>query len=263
VRTTHRQGTLSVRMHWSTSQWLVMLQSGSPLALSQAPCHATHVKAMLAVTYEVTLPGLHPPSGELAVDNNSPFNFFKLTGLTWVDWATLVGFLLTIVGFGVTLWQLHRTQTAIEAVNYERSRINRRTASGRLTTESFPSLNRLYGKARSAAEENNRQRLREALERWSGKCSEALEQLALMQEQETSSRRESADDDRAAKAVINQFISTQGKVREAIWKIDKGTEISELREDVQYALKSMSECNDQMRGLRERDRYLRRASLWR
>jgi hypothetical protein len=106
--------------------------------------------------------------GELAVDNNSPFNFFKLTGLTWVDWATLLGFLLTIVGFGVTLWQLHRTQTAIEAVNYERSSINRSTASTRLTKESFPSLDRLYVKARSAADDNNRDRLREILERWSG-----------------------------------------------------------------------------------------------
>jgi hypothetical protein len=209
----------------------------------------------------VVAPGLaHLPSGELAVDNSIPFNFFKLTGLTWVDWATLVGFLLTIVGFGVTLWQLHRTQTAIEAVNYERSSINRSTASARLTTESFPSLDRLYTKARSAADENDRDRLREILEGWSGVCSEALAQLAQMQGRETGRRRSSPDDDQATKALIDHFTSARGKVREAIWKIDKGAEISELREDVQYALKSMSECRDHMRGLRERGRYLRRAS---
>lgn len=202
----------------------------------------------------------HLPSGELAADNNSPFNFFKLTGLTWVDWATLVGFLLTIVGFGVTLWQLHRTQTAIEAVNHERSRINRSTASARLTKGSFPSLDRLYSKARSAAEENDRNRLREIFESWSGVCSEALAQLAQMREQEAGRRRSSADGDQAIKAVIDQFTSARSKVREAIRRMDWGAEVSDLQEDVQYALKSMSECKDHMRGLRERGRYLRRAS---
>jgi hypothetical protein len=216
---------------------------------------------MLVVASNVTLPGLaHTPSGEFAVDNNSPFNFFKFTGLTWVDWATLVGFLVTIVGFGITLWQLHKTQTAIEAVNDERSRINRNTAAGRLTTETFSSLNKLYDSARSAAEENNRKRLRSLLERWAGICSEALAQLEQMQEQEAGRRGASADVNRATKALIDQFTSAQGKVREAIWKMDEGAEMSELREDAQYALKSMGECNDQMRGLRERDRYLRMAS---
>jgi hypothetical protein len=211
-----------------------VFESGSPLALGQALCHATLVKMMLVV-----VPGLaHLPSGELAVDNNSPFNFFKLTGLTWVDWATLLGFLLTIVGFGVTLWQLHRTQTAIEAVNYERSSINRSTASTRLTKESFPSLDRLYVKARSAADDNNRDRLREILERWSGVCSEALAQLAQLQERETGRRRSSADDDQATKAVIDHFTSARGKVREAIWKMDRGAEISELREDVQRVMRN-------------------------
>jgi hypothetical protein len=231
------------------------------LALGQALCHATLVKVMLAAASKVTLPGLaHTPSGEFTVDNNGSFSFFKLAGLTWVDWATLVGFIVTIVGFGITLWQLHRTQTAIEAVNFERSKINRNTASGRLTTESFPSLNKLYDSARSAAEANNRKRLRAVLERWSGICSEALAQLEQMQEQEAGRRGASADDNRATKAVIDQFTSAQGKVREAIWKMDGGAEMSELREDAQYALKSMGECNDQMRGLRERDRYLRTAS---
>jgi hypothetical protein len=202
----------------------------------------------------------HLPSNELVADNSTPFDFFKLTGLTWVDWATLVGFVVTIVGFGVTLWQLHRTQTAIEAVNYERNRINRSTASERLTTGSFPSLDRLYSRARSAAEENDRDRLREIFESWSGVCSEALAQLAQMQEREIGRRRSSTDGDQAIKAVIDQFTSAQSKVREAIWKIERGAEVRDLQEDVRYALKSMSECKDHMRGLRERGRYLRRAS---
>lgn len=221
--------------------------------------HATLVRVILTATGEVTLPGLaHLPSGELTTDS-SPFNFFKLAGLTWVDWATLVGFLLTIIGFGVTLWQLHRTQTAIEAVDYERGRINRSTASGRLTEQSFPSLRSQYGKARSAVEGNNRRGLRRALERWSETCSETIAQLAQMQERQTSRHETSADDDRVAKA-IELFASTQGKVREAIWKIDNEDERRELEEYVRYAFKSMSECNDRMREIMERDRYLRKVS---
>jgi hypothetical protein len=217
------------------------------------------MRLILTVTGEVTLPGLaHLPSSELAVDN-SPFDFFKLTGLTWVDWATLVGFLLTIVGFSVTLWQLHRTQTAIEAVDHERGRINRSTASGRLTEQSLPSLQSLYGKARSAVEENDRRKLRQTLERWSGTCSQTIAQLEQMQERKTG-RNQSLENDGQTTKDIEQFYSAQGKVREAIWKIDNEEEPKELEEYVRYALKSMSECNDRMREVMERGRYLRRAS---
>lgn len=185
------------------------------------------------------------------------YHFFVLAGLTWVDWATIAGFALAIVGFGLTLLQLQRTLTAVQAMNYDRGEINRTTASGRLM-KSFPSLQALSSNARRAAEENDRRELRQSLENWSGTCSKVIKQLDQLKSIRAARRGEITDDEQVAQAAT-QLRSARTIVREAIWKIDKAN-IGELESDVRYALRAMSDCNDQMQEVLEGTNYLREVS---
>src|SRR6202011_2528731 len=108
----------------------------------------------------------------------------------------------TVVGFGITWWQLHRTRTARQAVNETRSEINRKTASTRLS-QSLPSLRTLYAKARSAAYEKDKQQLRQRLEEWSGKCGPAITMLEQLQAQRATHRWKRTGDDQVARVVAN------------------------------------------------------------
>jgi hypothetical protein len=186
------------------------------------------------------------------------YHFFVLTGLTWVDWATIAGFALTIIGFGVTLLQLHRTLTAVQAMNYDRGEINRTTASGRLT-ESFPALRAECSNARQAAEDNDRRELRQSLENWAGTCSQVIKQLDKLKSIRAARRGDMTDDEQVAQTA-EKLRSARITVREAIWKIDNKTEIRELYSAARYALRSMSECDDQMQEILEGTIYLRRVS---
>lgn len=197
-----------------------------------------------------------PSFQHVGIKGNS-YHFFVLAGLTWVDWATIAGFALAIVGFGLTLLQLQRTLTAVQAMNYDRGEINRTTASGRLM-KSFPSLQALSSNARRAAEENDRRELRQSLENWSGTCSKVIKQLDQLKSIRAARRGEITDDEQVAQAAT-QLRSARTIVREAIWKIDKAN-IGELESDVRYALRAMSDCNDQMQEVLEGTNYLREVS---
>jgi hypothetical protein len=209
--------------------------------------------------YEVALQRpVSLPSFQHVGIKEAKFHFFVLSGLTWVDWATIAGFALTIVGFGITLLQLHRTLTTVQAMNYDRGEINRTTATGRLT-ESFPSLQALCNNARRAAEENDRRKLRQSLDSWAGTCSQVIKQLDKLKSMRAAHRGETTDDEQVAEAA-QQLRSARVIVREALWKIDNEPEIGELESDVRYALRAMSECDDQMQEVLEGAIYLRKVS---
>ncbi|HEY4854205.1 MAG TPA: hypothetical protein VII22_25745 [Streptosporangiaceae bacterium] len=195
---------------------------------------------------------------ELVADKAHPFVFFKLEGLTWIDWATVTGLILTVVGFGITWWQLHRTRTARQAVNETRSEINRKTASTRLS-QSLPSLRTLYAKARSAAYEKDKQQLRQRLEEWSGKCGPAITMLEQLQAQRATHRWKRTGDDQVAR-VVAKLRSAQSMVGEALRKMDDQPDMVDLESGLQYALTAMREFSDLAAAMVEENRYLRKAA---
>jgi hypothetical protein len=178
----------------------------------------------------------------LFADERQPFDFFALSGLRWIDWATIAGLVLTVVGFGITWWQLYRTRTARQAVDDTRSEINQKIASEGLS-ESLPMLQEIYLKARSAASKRDRRQLRRRLENWSNKCSEAITQLQQLQERQPKHRRTRQNDDRVADAV-KQLQSARNKVREGLRKMDDQPDMEDLELGLQYALNAMSHFSD-------------------
>lgn len=168
------------------------------------------------------------------------FHFFGLAGLTWVDWATVVGLVLTVAGFGITWWQLQRTQTAREAVSDTLGLVNAGKASDGLV-ESVPALRRVYARVVTAAERNDASRLDRLLVDWSRECSRMIANL-----EELTDRRErmrgSAGTETAAGLAIRKFRSALSKVEEAQWKLVDGCAGTELKSEIRYALAAMREC---------------------
>jgi hypothetical protein len=195
------------------------------------------------------------PSSGLVFGNAHRFDFFALGGLTWIDWASVLGLFLTVVGFGITWWQLHRTRTARQAVSDTQTEIDRETASTGLG-ESLPLLKDICAKARAAAGKRDRKDLRRRLENWSDKCGEAITQLQQLYEQQPKRRRTRAADDRVAD-VVQQLRSARSMVREALWKMDDQPQMEDLELGVRYALRAMSEFSDLATEMIEERRYYR------
>lgn len=195
---------------------------------------------------------------ELRIDKQSPFDFFALKGLTWIDWSTALGLILTISGFGITWWQLHRTRTARQAVTETRIEINRSTASERLS-KSIPSLRALYTKARSAAYEKDKVQLQRRLDDWSVKCTEAITQLEKLQSRRTAKRWGRTGDENVA-AVLGKLRSAQGRVGEALRKMDEQPDMVDLESGVKYALAAMREFSALAAAMEEESHYVERVS---
>ena len=197
-------------------------------------------------------------SFELIIDKGHRFDFFTLNGLTWIDWATVAGLILTVVGFGITWWQLHRTYTARQAVNHTRREINRSAAISSFS-KSIPSFRTLYEKARSAAYEKDKEQLRQMLENWSRKCEPAILQLEQLQEERVARRGSRKDDDRVA-MVVGNLRSAQNKVKEALRKMDDHPDMLDFEVGIQYALTAMREFSDLAMAIAEDNRYLRKVA---
>jgi hypothetical protein len=126
-------------------------------------------------------------------ESRGTFHFFRLDGLTWIDWATVAGLILTVVGFGITWWQLQRTRTAQEALSETLALVNEGKASD-LFTASVPALRNLYARVVKAAEKNDSSQLAQLLVDWAITCSGAIEQLERLKERKPRRKRHLQND---------------------------------------------------------------------
>jgi hypothetical protein len=210
--------------------------------------------ASVAATHAPAVPHLF----ELTIDKKPPFDFFTVNGLIWIDWASICGLIITVVGFGITWWQLYRTRTAREAASDTRREINQTTAIKRLN-KSLPSFRTIYRQATEAAYQKDKRELRLMLENWLSKCGPAIAQLEQLQERRVSRRWASKEDDRAAR-VVEKLQSAQGRVAEALRKMDYQPDMTDLESGVQYALTAMREFSDLAARMREEDNFFREAA---
>jgi hypothetical protein len=168
------------------------------------------------------------------------FHFFGLAGLTWIDWGTVLGLVLTVAGFGITWWQLQRTQTAREAVSDTLGHVNAGKAHDNLV-KSVPALRRVYDRVVTAAETRDASRLGRLLVDWSRECSRTIANLEQLAARKARMRR-SAATDTTEDVAIRKFRSALSMVEEAQWKLGNGGAATDLKSEIKYALAAMREC---------------------
>jgi hypothetical protein len=196
------------------------------------------------------------PALELANGPSQPFRFFTLNGLTWVDWATVIGLILTIIGFGITWWQLNRTKTAKQAVTESIMGANRETAGSRLTKtlSSLPSLN---NKVYDALDKDDLIALRKALENWTRDCSRVISQLGRVQAtpNRTQAHRGSRQEIDQIAESAKQFVAARLAIDEALLKLRSWNRKTQLSTEISHALRKMRECSNLAVMIIEEDQY--------
>lgn len=196
------------------------------------------------------------PARELANSPSQPFHFFSLNELTWIDWVGVVGLILTSIGFGITWWQLHRTQTARQAVSQFITNFNRETAATRLT-KTLTSLLALHNKVTDAVGKDDPTALRVALESWTQTCSRVIPQLRRTQttpKQKHTLRRSHYETNQISENA-KRFIAARVTVDEAVYKLLSSSRKRRLSMEVTHALSKIHECSNLAREILEENQY--------
>jgi hypothetical protein len=185
-----------------------------------------------------------------------PFHFFYLNGLTWIDWVGIIALILTIIGFGITWWQLHRTQTARRAVAEFIKNSNRETANARMT-KTLSSLLTLHNKVNDAVGKDDSIALQKALENWTRTCSRVIPQLARVQTlpRRTQIHGRSGQEMGQFAGSAEQFIAARLTVDEALLKLRGISRKTRLASEISHALSRIHECSNLAVMILEQDQY--------
>jgi hypothetical protein len=170
-------------------------------------------------------------------------------GLTWVDWVSVGGVLLTAVGFVITWIQLQRTRTSREAVADKLGELSSRQTEDRLG-DLLPRLRQIHDEASKAAQRNRRQSLIGSLERWNSTCERLIEVLSRPQSQRShrfGKQSQGATDEQS----IELLRGSQSKVSEALHRLEEELERPDLESATHYARASMRRCADRADALME------------
>jgi hypothetical protein len=188
--------------------------------------------------------------------DNTQFDFFRVDGLTWIEWAGVLGLILTVVGFGVAWWQLWRLRTASEAVDAHVHETNREAAVGRLS-DSVPRLRRSYNSASKAARENRKGETQADFESWTSVCSKLVQQVSVAATEVHGRRRVEVEAD--ADALVRRLRMAQSKVDDSIFVL-RGADCHDVSDATRYALHAMRLACDECDAWLERSKYHRKAS---
>lgn len=193
-------------------------------------------------------PALGPPP--LALLSDAPPETAWYYGLTWVDWFSVGGVVLTAVGFIVTWIQLNRTRTSREAVADKLGEISARQTNDRLS-DLLPILRQILDESAKALQRGRSASLIECFERWNSTCERVIELLAAPRIVRVGFMRRGAQvagDERT----VDLLQSSQSKVAEALRRIDEVADGPELAAATQYARSAMRRCADRADGLMEK-----------
>ena len=195
-------------------------------------------------------------TSEFADNPSQPFHFFTLNGLKWIDWVGVIGVIVTIIGFGITWWQLHRTKTARQAVTEFITTSNREMANSRMT-KTLNSLLVQHNKANDAVAQNDRIALQKALEKWTRSCSQVISQLGRAQAVPNGSQayRQSHQEADRITENKNQFLAARVTVDEALLKLRSSSLQKRLSTEIVYAIGKMHECSNLAVTILEEDQY--------
>lgn len=103
--------------------------------------------------------------GRVVALQHQTSDFFGLTGLIWIDWISVAGVVVTVVGFVLSYVALSRTITADRAVDQSVNRINSDLAKERLE-DLLPTYRKQYNSCSAAVDANDAAKLRNTLEKW-------------------------------------------------------------------------------------------------
>lgn len=193
------------------------------------------------------LTAVAPPAGSSApagAEIESVWYF----GLTWVEWVSVCGVLVTAVGFIITWIQLHRTRTAREAVADKVGEITQNQAAERIS-DLLPELRNILRQASLNAEKERLSALRTSLEKWNGTCERIIELLSTPRHVNTRFRRPGQQVE-VDEAMILLFRSCQSKVTEALFRLEDS--VVDLSTATQYARAAMRKCADRADGFTEK-----------
>jgi hypothetical protein len=184
------------------------------------------------------------------------FNFFQLDGMTWVEWVSVLGVVVTAVGFIITWIQLHRTRTAGEARVETITEINQESANDRLR-DLLPQFRKHYDKAQAAIQSNDAAKLRKTLEMWSANCERSIAMLTASEVRRW--KRDKRHDGERPDDIVLLFRSTQGMVGEALHLLES-SHANDCAAPTKLARDRMRQCADKVDGLLERRSHLRKVS---